>query len=795
MKTNAEACRVWRPGFSAACLIIALAQGVALTASQTAPSTPAPPATVSTAEVEAFMQEIQRDTNGTTLWFKVVANPKRVPLTLAAVDREPIGPWAGLLKGFLLWDEGTVARQLPPAERSGVYVRAIEYLTAAKGTVSKALRADSGNPALQVNLQMLNEALVLACFESGTQTQEARALAQGLLDSTTATDPNHGELIYSMRSFLGRMALRAGDVATAKRHLLEAGQALEPLHLRWFNPQFELARDLLAKGEREAVLEHLDQMVRIWANPDRETNQSSKLRATEHRQSLDFWKEQIRKGRVPTGSNWPVASNAEKAASYRIGGRILDKSGAPLADATVAACAHGRELTLERETKSDSDGLFELPLSGGSALLLARKDGYAYMWKSWASFRTGPEVLVLTAPFSVAGVVVDEAGASVADAEVWVKAAVIEHKGRYSTPDYAMLNGTLARDCFSTRSGPDGRFRIGQLAAEAGVLLVASKGEKVSPGIHVLPTLNQMPCFAGQQDIKLSLGTSNAPASRPSRAKEIVRKGAATLTIAGLVRDGSGHVLEDVKLVTCPALNGPIYNPTAQTGADGRYTLTIGLDGLRSARKSNPSPRLIARDAARHLAAATELTENATNLDFTLEPGLEIAGRVEDPSGRALPNAQLRLSLYSSDHMAQSFLNDPFPVDAEGRFRINGLPPNQDYGLIATAADHGSESREVSSSRSVTNRVELKPFVLKVANRVLAGQLTDPEGQSVAGTFVHLYGEGQESTSARTDAEGRFRFEHICEGPVNLSASHKTLLAFAKAHAGETNVLLKLRSR
>ncbi len=51
------------------------------------------------------------------------------------------------------------------------------------------------------------------------------------------------------------------------------------------------------------------------------------------------------------------------------------------------------------------------------------------------------------------------------------------------------------------------------------------------------------------------------------------------------------------------------------------------------------------------------------------------------------------------------------------------------------------------------------------------------------------------SATVRTDAEGRFCFEKVCEGQVSLSATRQNLSAFVRASAGETNVLLKLRSR
>ena len=49
---------------------------------------------VSTAEVEAFIKEIKQGTNGVMpSYMNIPTNPKRVPLLLAVIEREPAGPW------------------------------------------------------------------------------------------------------------------------------------------------------------------------------------------------------------------------------------------------------------------------------------------------------------------------------------------------------------------------------------------------------------------------------------------------------------------------------------------------------------------------------------------------------------------------------------------------------------------------------------------------------------------------------------------------------------------------------
>ena len=291
---------------------IALAQGLAVilaapaATAQTRPAATATNTVVSTAEVTAFMQSFRQ--GGLDAVSKISLNPKRVPLLLAAIEREPAGLWVTYLQGICFHVEHAAARKLPPARRSEVYARAIEYLAAAKETVSKALEADPQNRQLKHNLGTLDEGLALAYVESGTRIKEARALAEAVLAANTETnDWNYGNVIYDMHSLLGRIALREGDVAAAKRHLVESGKTPGSPQLNSFGPDFVLAGELLQKGERDVVLEHLDKIAVFWANPDR--NPSGSSLPLEHQKQIEKWKQTIRAGQIPDdhGYKWPVA--------------------------------------------------------------------------------------------------------------------------------------------------------------------------------------------------------------------------------------------------------------------------------------------------------------------------------------------------------------------------------------------------------------------------------------------------------------------------------------------------------
>jgi hypothetical protein len=199
---------------------------------------------------------------------------------------------------------------------------------------------------------------------------------------------------------------------------------------------------------------------------------------------------------------------------------------------------------------------------------------------------------------------------------------------------------------------------------------------------------------------------------------------------------------------------------------------------------------LVARDVERNLATAQDIEEGTTTLDLRMEPGLIVAGRVEDVNGKSLSNATIRLYLWSGNSGSQ-FDEKPIRADAQGRFEITALPPGRKYSLDATAKGYGSANQSIQEDAD-TNRVELGACVLKVADRKLAGEVVDTDDKPVARANVFMYGQGQPNTSVRTDDKGRFKFDEVCEGSVQISASSQRAYGNARAEAGDTNVVVRL---
>ena len=131
-------------------------------------------------------------------------------------------------------------------------------------------------------------------------------------------------------------------------------------------------------------------------------------------------------------------------------------------------------------------------------------------------------------------------------------------------------------------------------------------------------------------------------------------------------------------------------------------------------------------------------------------------------------------------------------TNTPGQFEIPALPPGRKYGLVVSAPGCGQKMLNNVNASAEAGRMELDPFELKPANLKLAGQVLDADDKPVAGVNVILNGEGQPNGNTRTDREGRFRFEHVCEGTARLQANNQNSFGNISAEGGDTNVVLRL---
>lgn len=145
-------------------------------------------------------------------------------VSMAALQPKPAGKISLLEKGLSL-AEGAVSRSTVLVELSQAYFNA--------GDLDKASVAAA---------ELVNQA------------------------EDTKSNWNYGNAIHVGNIVLGRVALKRGDAAEAANRLLAAGRTPGSPQLNSFGPNWTLAQDLLAAGDRASVLSFLDSCRSFWTS-------------------------------------------------------------------------------------------------------------------------------------------------------------------------------------------------------------------------------------------------------------------------------------------------------------------------------------------------------------------------------------------------------------------------------------------------------------------------------------------------------------------------------------------------
>ncbi|HEV2690929.1 MAG TPA: TonB family protein [Bryobacteraceae bacterium] len=107
--------------------------------------------------------------------------------------------------------------------------------------------------------------LAKAAVKAG-DLSKAQAYASELLSMAPEhpRDWNYGNAIHDGNMVLGLVTLHQGDAASAKKYLLDAGKTPGSPQLNSFGPNASLAKELLEKNERDAVLEYFTLCGQFW---------------------------------------------------------------------------------------------------------------------------------------------------------------------------------------------------------------------------------------------------------------------------------------------------------------------------------------------------------------------------------------------------------------------------------------------------------------------------------------------------------------------------------------------------
>jgi hypothetical protein len=317
----------------------------------------------------------------------------------------------------------------------------------------------------------------------------------------------------------------------------------------------------------------------------------------------------------------------------------------------------------------------------------------------------------------------------------------------------------------NVRTDRDGRFSFAHVCE--GTVRLSANSQR---------SFGNVSAEGGDTNVVLRLGQTynNSPDSTAHKLK-------------GTVTDADGKPVAGAQVAVFPN-NGTRWTKTATNGA---FSLTWSLQPWQM---QSGGALLVVRDTVRNLGGTEELPEETTNLDVKLKPALAVAGLVKNADGSPLAGAQVGVWLKAGNSFDQ--LNEQMAAaDAQGHYEIKCLPPDAQYTVFATAKGHGRSQQQVQND-SETNRMELSPFVLKLADRVIAGQVLKDDDKPASGVNVQLNGEDQPDGYMTTDSQGRFHFR-VCEGQIRLFAYSQNGGGNAQAtvEAGDTNIVMALSSQ
>jgi protocatechuate 3,4-dioxygenase beta subunit len=315
----------------------------------------------------------------------------------------------------------------------------------------------------------------------------------------------------------------------------------------------------------------------------------------------------------------------------------------------------------------------------------------------------------------------------------------------------------------NARTDRDGRFSFAHVCE--GTIRLSANSQRAFGSISA---------EGGDTNVVLHLGENMgySPDSKPHKLR-------------GVVTDADGQPVAGAQVAVFPN-NGAHWT---KTGTNGEYSLNWSL---QSWQLQNGGAMLVFRDPARNLAGTEELPEETTNLNVKLKPALAFTGQVKNADGAPMTTAQVGLWLKAGNSYDQLNEQTTIPVNAEGRFEIKCLPPDAQYLVYASAKGYGKGQQQLQPEYE-SNRVELATFVLKHADRVIAGQVLKDDDKPASGVNINLNGDGQPDGNMTTDSQGRFHFQ-VCEGQIRLFAYSQNGGGNAQAtvEAGDTNIVMNL---
>lgn len=256
-------------------------------------------------------------------------------------------------------------------------------------------------------------------------------------------------------------------------------------------------------------------------------------------------------------------------------------------------------------------------------------------------------------------------------------------------------------------------------------------------------------------------------------------------TVAGRVVDAEGRAVADAVVALYVELPGSMEVVAARrTDTSGGFRIDgVPRTLLGGTTGSTAAIEVMAQGFGESWTPIPAEASDLGALEIPIARARVIRGRVVDADGAPIPGVSLEFP----------DANGGTETDAEGRFEAGRLPQKPIHVLFQSSA-HAPRRLRIpfdGALEQTLDDVVLRP------GRPIAGQVVDARGEPVPEVFVAIASDAAQQIVRQggVDDAGRFRFEHLGEGPheihVFTSAGGETTLAGVEAGTLDVRVVLR----
>ena len=430
-----------------------------------------------------------------------------------------------------------------------------------------------------------------------------------------------------------------------------------------------------------------------------------------------------------------VSSEEPKKITYT--GKVVDEQGRPIADAKVSLhqVTYGGEATpfdvkLLQEATTKADGAFSFALVAETegyrqAIILAEKQGLAIGWDNWEMRQDKQKDIKLGQQKQLSGLVVDEAGSPIQDAEVSISFAMAGEGDNQRD-----LARHFAPNLLTVKTDASSRFTFDNLPADATFELGVKKAGRATISTFKSAGYQggKLQFVTGQTDIKLIV---------PIEAK-----------IEGtVVEKTSGKPVAGVRLMVLDQQRGvPFDLRIVVSKEDGTFSID-SLTGGKHAVQIVPQAEGTADWVAQQVEVTTEAGKTTAGLKIEVGKGGLLEVVVTEVDSKK-PVEKASVSVRDQQNQNSWFSASS---DKDGVARMRLTPGEYQIGGVykqGYTSDRRQES--VTIEDGATKRVEW----LLAGQPKIAGVVRDETGNPVEGVKLKILPAGNQD--ATSDSQGKF---------------------------------------